>query len=84
VTTTAAHSPTNLEWMDDGLCRQVDADMFHPEVGGPTKDARRVCMACDVRVQCLDYALTTPGCLGIWGGTSEGQRRAMKRERVAA
>jgi WhiB family redox-sensing transcriptional regulator len=66
------------EWVSRGLCGQVDPELFFPEKGGSTKEARRVCMACEVRVQCLDWALETGERTGIWGGVSERERRRMK------
>jgi WhiB family redox-sensing transcriptional regulator len=69
-----------MEWMDKALCREVDYEMFFPNGGGSSKNARKVCGKCTVKVQCLNYALTFPSMIGIWGGTTEKQRRIMKRE----
>lgn len=72
------------EWMADGLCRQVDMDMFFPEQGGSTRDAKRVCLACPVQAECLAYALANPDLLGVWGSYSERERhRLAKGERFA-
>lgn len=70
-----------FEWLDDGLCQQTDPDAFFPEKGGSARAAKRVCMACPVRTDCLDYALTRSD-PGIWGGKSEDERRAIKASRV--
>ena len=69
-----------MEWMDQALCREVDYELFFPEGGGGSKNARKICAKCEVKTQCLDYALTFPHMIGIWGGTSEKQRRKMKQE----
>jgi len=69
-----------MEWMDKALCREVDYELFFPNAGGNSGKARKVCGRCDVKVQCLNYALTFPSMIGIWGGTTEKQRRLMKRE----
>jgi UV DNA damage repair endonuclease len=49
--------PGELEWQERALCAQTDPEAFFPEKGGSTREAKRVCMSCEVRVQCLDYAL---------------------------
>lgn len=70
---------TPLEWQDDALCAQTGLDMFFPEKGGTTRDAKKVCGGCDVREQCLAYALENDEHFGIWGGTSERERRKLKK-----
>jgi WhiB family redox-sensing transcriptional regulator len=75
-------------WMIDGLCRQVDGDLFYPDgMGGSvhfqTVKARKVCGNCPVRSECLDYALATGERFGVWGGLSEDERRALKAVNVA-
>jgi WhiB family redox-sensing transcriptional regulator len=57
-----------------------DPDLWFPEHGRSPADAIRVCGMCDANQQCLDYALRSPTPLiGIWGGTSETQRKKMRR-----
>ena len=46
-----------LGWQTDALCAQTDPEAFFPEKGGSTRDAKKVCGACNVRSQCLEYAL---------------------------
>lgn len=70
---------SSIEWMDDALCRQIDQDLFFPEMGGKSEPAIKVCRRCDVQNQCLNYALTFSNVLGVWGGTTEEQRRLLKR-----
>lgn len=70
-------------WMDRGLCKETDPDAFFPDKGGSVWDAKKVCRRCEVRAECLDYALGNDERFGIWGGTSERERRKLKRE-VAA
>jgi WhiB family redox-sensing transcriptional regulator len=71
--------PEHLPWMDEALCAQTDPDMFFPEKGGSARSAKRVCASCDVREQCLDYALATGQTEGVWGGLTPRQRRATGR-----
>lgn len=62
-------------WRGRALCQQVDQELFFPEKGGSPKDAKRVCLACEVRVECLAYALDNGEPYGVWGGLSERERR---------
>ena len=65
------------EWQDEALCAQTDPEAFYPEKGGSTVQAKRVCLACPVRSQCLSYALKHDERFGIWGGLSERERRKL-------
>ena len=68
-----------LAWQTDALCSQTDPEAFFPEKGGSTRDAKRICEGCDVRAQCLEYALENDERFGIWGGLSERERRKLRR-----
>lgn len=68
-----------LTWQTDALCAQTDPEAFFPEKGGSTRDAKRVCSACPVRDECLDYAMAHDEKFGIWGGLSERERRRLRR-----
>lgn len=72
---------SDLGWQAIGLCAETDPDIFFPEKGGSTREAKRVCSVCEVREQCLDHALDTDERFGIWGGKSERERRKLKQER---
>jgi WhiB family redox-sensing transcriptional regulator len=71
-------------WRDDAACRDTDPDLFFP-VGttGLAVDqiasAKAVCASCPVRTECLDFALFTNQDSGVWGGTSEDERRKIRR-----
>ena len=69
-------------WQADALCAQTDPEAFFPEKGGSTREAKRICGQCDVRAQCLEYALENDERFGIWGGLSERERRKLKRRAV--
>ncbi|GAA1345467.1 WhiB family transcriptional regulator [Arthrobacter roseus] len=71
-----------LSWQTDALCAQTDPEAFFPEKGGSTRDAKRVCGACNVRSQCLEYALANDERFGIWGGMSERERRRLRKQAV--
>ncbi len=68
-----------LAWQKKARCIEVDPEIFFPERGGSSKAARAVCSLCEVRLQCLRYALVNREQFGIWGGTSERERRKLKR-----
>jgi WhiB family redox-sensing transcriptional regulator len=67
------------QWQDRALCAQTDPEAFFPEKGGSTREAKRICLGCEVKDQCLDYALAHDERFGIWGGLSERERRRLKR-----
>jgi WhiB family redox-sensing transcriptional regulator len=64
----------------------VDSELFFPEKGGAVTEARRICAGCEVRPECLAWALAQPEQLaGVWGGTTERERRTLRSElRTAA
>jgi WhiB family transcriptional regulator, redox-sensing transcriptional regulator len=71
-----------LTWQERALCAQTDPEAFFPEKGGSTREAKRVCLSCDVRGECLEYALQNDERFGIWGGLSERERRKLKKRAV--
>lgn len=71
-----------LAWQSRALCAQTDPEAFFPEKGGSTREAKRVCLSCEVRVECLEYALAQDERFGIWGGLSERERRRLKRKAI--
>ena len=70
---------TTDQWQDRALCAQTDPEAFFPEKGGSTREAKKICLGCEVRAECLDYALAHDERFGIWGGLSERERRRLKR-----
>ncbi|MFJ4624397.1 WhiB family transcriptional regulator [Streptomyces sp. NPDC088812] len=75
-----------MDWRDRGLCLREDPDLFFP-IGNinsgqavmQTDDAKAVCRRCPVMEQCLAWAVDAGPVEGIWGGTTEGERRATRR-----
>ena len=72
------------DWRMDAACRDTDPDLFFP-VGttGPALDqieaAKSVCRTCDSQASCLEFALATNQESGVWGGTSEEERRKLRK-----
>ena len=71
-----------LGWQERALCAQTDPEAFFPEKGGLTLEAKKVCVSCEVRGECLEYALEKDERFGIWGGLSERERRKLKRRAI--
>ncbi len=70
------------DWQERALCAQTDPEAFFPEKGGSTREAKRICAGCEVRAECLEFALAHDERFGIWGGLSERERRRLKRRTV--
>lgn len=66
------------DWADHAICKTVDPEIFYPENGAQNNEAKRVCFTCPVRAECLAHAMTHSE-IGIWGGTSEYDRRLLRR-----
>lgn len=74
-------------WAAQGACRLSDSELFFPvsSVGrsaGQVARAKAVCLRCPVRGECLDFALESGQDYGVWGGTSEDERRTMRRRQL--
>lgn len=65
-------------WQTKALCAQTDPEIFFPDKGGTTRDAKKVCAACEVKHECLQYALDRNEDTGVWGGTSQQERRQLR------
>jgi WhiB family transcriptional regulator, redox-sensing transcriptional regulator len=76
------------DWRDKAACRDTDPDLFFP-IGstGPAieqiESAKTVCTECCARTSCLEFALATNQESGIWGGTSEEERRKLRKAWLA-
>jgi WhiB family redox-sensing transcriptional regulator len=70
-------------WMSEGICAQVDSDLFFPEHGMNISEARTICRGCPVRERCLEYALENREKYGVWGATTERERRKLWKLRAA-
>jgi len=68
------------EWMDDALCATTDPEAFNLATGGSSARAKAICAMCDVRAECLEYALTNGLGSGVYGGLLPVERRRLKRD----
>jgi WhiB family redox-sensing transcriptional regulator len=88
LTWTRTHDWDADDWRDRASCRSIDPDLFFPV--GTTgsalvqiETAKAVCEACDAQPACLEFALATNQESGVWGGTSEEERRKLRKQWVA-
>jgi WhiB family transcriptional regulator, redox-sensing transcriptional regulator len=78
------------DWRASGACRSADPDLFFPiSSRGPAEKqiarAKMICAGCQVRQECLEFALAHDQTHGIWGGTTvEDRQRDRRRRRRAA
>jgi WhiB family transcriptional regulator, redox-sensing transcriptional regulator len=68
-------------WHDMAACRYADPALFFPEPGhrDTTAEARAICARCPVFAPCYGFAEATGQIYGIWAGTTQQERRAMRR-----
>ncbi|MGD1011655.1 MAG: WhiB family transcriptional regulator [Acidimicrobiales bacterium] len=71
-------------WQCRANCMGVDPELFFPERGASTREAKEVCRGCVVREDCLEFAIANGEKFGIWGGMSERERRRVRRARILA
>lgn len=73
-----------LKRRQTAICAQTDPEVFFPEKGGSAKQAKKVCeQSCDIKDDCLSYALENGERFGIWGGLSERERRKLSKKATA-
>ena len=66
------------DWKEDAACRGMDTDLFYPELGDPTAEARKTCVHCPVQAQCRRAGMGEV--YGVWGNTSPEERRRLRRQ----
>jgi len=69
-------------WQSPAACRGLDTSLFFPFRGEAAPEALATCRRCPVSEDCRDYAVDTGQRFGIWGGTSERQRRRIRTQRL--
>ena len=78
----------NWEWQYDGVCRQVDPEVFFPPDSerGPVRQrresqAKQYCEHCPVLARCREHALKVQEPYGVWGGLTAAERRVVLARR---
>lgn len=74
-------SANRIVWRELGACRGLEPSIFFPDDDDDAADAKAVCATCNVRVACLEHALTIREKQGVWGGATERERRRIIRQR---
>lgn len=74
----------NLSWKNKAKCLGIDPDLFFPDRGISSAEAKEICKTCEVAKECLNYALDNKERYGIWGGLNEKDRRVHLKERKKA
>ena len=69
-----------MTWVEEALCRGADPEQFFQRGKRKSRPAIQICERCQVRQQCLEYALREGIELGVWGGLTSRQRRAVLAE----
>lgn len=77
---TLADQWTTPDWYPQAKCKGMDSNLFFPERGNPAYAAYDTCATCPVRSDCRQHALDTGEHNGIWGATSERERRRIRRQ----
>jgi WhiB family redox-sensing transcriptional regulator len=72
---------TESAWRERGACKGLDPQIFYPETDEEADTAKQVCAQCHVQTACLEYALQFREREGVWGGTTERERRRIVRQR---
>jgi len=81
---------TAFDWTDiptwEGAACKGQGDLFFTSdpTGQTTRQAKAICRHCPMQGQCLDYALADLSMQGIWGGTTERDRRIIRKSRGLA
>ena len=66
------------EWSDKAMCKKLDTQLFFPKRGEATRPIKIICSVCPAAKPCLEYAMKSGEKFGVWGGTSERERRRMR------
>ncbi len=66
-------------WRAQGACRDQPAELFYPGRGGSHAAAIAICAQCPVLLECRQWGILHEK-HGVWGGTSEHERRRLRRQ----
>jgi WhiB family transcriptional regulator, redox-sensing transcriptional regulator len=83
------HAWDEADWRSDAACRNTEPELFFPvgTTGVATdqiESAKRLCTQCPSQKDCLEFALATNQESGVWGGTSEDERRRLRKQWLSA
>lgn len=72
------------EWMAEALCQETGGEPFFSNDPATTRAAKRICEMCEVKYECLEYALADTHLIGVFGGTTERERGKLRKKRKNA
>ena len=75
-------TPFPGDWIDRALCASIDPERWFPEQGSDGGAAKKVCADCPVLAECRDYALQHPVLVGVWAGTTDRERRKIRKRQT--
>jgi WhiB family redox-sensing transcriptional regulator len=75
---------TSDDWRRQANCRGADRSVFFPDQGGNISYPKAICAGCTVRTECFNEALATGERFGIWGGSTEKERRPIRMKQKAS
>lgn len=72
---------SRFDWMEKALCAEIGTDLFVQDQGGhSTPQAKAICSSCQARSSCLDYGLSDPSLIGIYGGLTVKERQSLRKQ----
>jgi WhiB family transcriptional regulator, redox-sensing transcriptional regulator len=79
-----SRTENSIDWRSAAACRHVDPEMFFPSSSSEASldqiaRAKSICLQCPVRRACLAWSISHGMAFGIWGGTTEDERSAIRR-----
>lgn len=84
----ASHIPPrprgDLAWLANARCEGMDPELFFPRKSDAQKEIVKFCLGCPVRLDCLQFALDMPAEYGVLGGTTQDERKRLRRKRQVA
>lgn len=67
------------KWISQGRCAEVDPELWFPGKWDSDTAAKKICARCEVRLQCLEYAVETDEQHGVWGGLNRSERIRLRK-----
>lgn len=74
------------DWKARAACSGYPNELFFPAAEATDRSVAKavaVCSICRVTNDCLEYAFETNQRAGVWGGTTERERKSLRRKWLA-
>ena len=76
--------PETESWQESSNCMGINPDLFFPVTGASVEEAKGVCQSCEVREDCLEFALVNGVKSRVMGGHTEDERQSIVNQRNQA